>query len=67
MKISIRTLAIFAIVAANGVIWTMTVSQPADAWHTIFGSKKDCTNYMTTVNGNTNRDAQFMCQKVIPH
>ncbi|MCY1155276.1 MAG: hypothetical protein MOP49_588 [Nitrososphaera sp.] len=64
-------MAIFAVVAAAGIIGTVGVflatAQSVDAWHSLFGSKKLCTDYMKTVNGNTTAEAQFMCQKVIPH
>ena len=49
MKIPRRTLAIFSYLTATGLIWAIAVSQPADAWHPIFASKKECTNYMTNV------------------
>ena len=67
MKIPRRTIAIFAVFAATGLIWAVAVSQPVDAWHSQFATKKNCTNYMTTVQGNTTAEANFMCQKIIPH
>ena len=67
MKIPTRTLAIFAILATTGLIWAVAVSQPADAWHSQFASKKECTNFMQTVLGNTTAQANAMCNKVIPH
>jgi hypothetical protein len=67
MKIPTRTLTIIAILAATGLIWAIAVSQPADAWHTLFASKKDCTNFMKNVLGNTTAQAQAMCNKVVPH
>ena len=64
-------MAIFAVVATAGIIGTvgvfLTTAQSADAWHSLFGSKKLCTDYMKTVAGNTTAQAQFMCQKIIPH
>jgi hypothetical protein len=67
MEMNTTTVAIFAIIAATGLIWTITVSQPADAWHSLFGSRKLCMQYMTEVNGNTTKEANFMCNKVVPH
>ena len=63
------TLAIFAIVAVTGLIWTLTVSvsEEANAWHSQFETKKECTNFMKTVLGNTTAQANTMCNKVIPH
>jgi hypothetical protein len=65
------TMAIFAIVAAAGIIGTLgvflTTAQSADAWHSLFASKKECTNFMKTVLGNTTAQAQIMCMKVVPH
>ena len=66
MKIPTRTIAIFAVVAATGLIWAIAVSQPADAWHSLFASKKLCVDFMKQT-GNTTSQAQFMCNKVIPH
>ena len=64
----IRTVVvIFAIVATMGLIWAITVSEPVDAWHSMFDTKKECTNYMKSVLGNTTAEAQAMCNKVIPH
>jgi hypothetical protein len=67
MQLTKMAMVIFAIVAATGLIWAITVSQPADAWHSLFASKKECTNYMKSVLGNTTAQAQAMCNKVIPH
>jgi hypothetical protein len=68
----LRTLmAIFAVVAAAAIIGTvgvfLTTAQSVDAWHSLFASKKECTNFMKTVLGNTTAQAQIMCQKVVPH
>jgi uncharacterized membrane protein len=68
----LRTLmAIFAVVAAAAIIGTvgvfLTTAQSADAWHSLFASKKECTNFMKAVLGNTTAQAQIMCQKVVPH
>jgi hypothetical protein len=64
-------MAIFAIVAVAGIIGTVgaffTTAQSADAWHTLFASKKECTNFMKTVLDNTTAQANVMCNKVIPH
>ncbi len=64
-------MTIFAVVAAAGIIGTvgvfLTTAQSADAWHSLFASKKECTNFMKTVLGNTTAQAQIMCQKVAPH
>ena len=62
MNIPKTTLAIFAIFATTGLIWAIAVSQPADAWHVLFGSRKLC---VTEVNHNTTREANFMCNRVI--
>ena len=67
MEISTTTLAVFAIFAATGLIWAIAVSQPTDAWHTMFESKKLCTQYMIQVQHNTTRDANFICNKIVPH
>ena len=71
MSQSHTIMAIFAVVAAAGIIGTvgvfLTTVQSADAWHSLFASKKECTNFMKTVLGNTTAQAQIMCQKVAPH
>ena len=51
-------IAIIAI-ATTGLIWTLTVSQPVDAWHSLFGSKKDCVAFAKST-GNTKAQAQFV-------
>lgn len=61
------TLAIFAIIAVTGLIWTLTVSELANAWHSQFATKKECVNFMKDVLHNTTAQAQTMCNKVIPH
>jgi hypothetical protein len=66
-------MAIFAVVAAAGIIMGtvgvvfLTTAQSADAYHTLFPTKKECTNFMKTVLGNTSAQANIMCLKVIPH
>jgi hypothetical protein len=69
MELSITTVAIVAmvIVAATGLIRTVTQSQSVDAWHSEFDSKKQCVNYVDEVNRDTTRaEAQDMCE-VITH
>jgi hypothetical protein len=68
----ITVMAIFAVVAAAGIIGTVAVvflatAESADAWLSVFGSKKECTNYMKRHYGNTTAQAKFICQKVIAH
>ena len=64
--------AIFAIVAAAGIIGTVAVvvflatAESADAWHTTFAIKKECTNFFKA-GGNTSAQANFACQKLLPH
>ena len=67
MQLIKTVVVIFAIVAATGLIWDITVSKPVDAWHSMFDSKKQCTDFMKSVVGNTTSEAQAMCNKVIPH
>lgn len=64
-----KTLVLIAIIAivTTGLIWTATQSQSADAWHTLFPSKKECVNFMKNTLGNTTSQAQAMCNKVVPH
>ncbi|MGA8843572.1 MAG: hypothetical protein WB511_08290 [Nitrososphaeraceae archaeon] len=66
MQLTRTAVTIFAIVAATGLISAITVSQPADAWHSLFASKKECTNLMKS-SGNTTAAAQLICNKLIPH
>lgn len=64
-------MTIFAVVAVAGIIGTvgvfLTTTQSADAWHSLFESKKECTNFMKTVLGNTSAQANVLCLKVVPH
>ncbi|HKZ61030.1 MAG TPA: hypothetical protein VJZ68_01260 [Nitrososphaera sp.] len=61
-------LAIIAIAAAVALLGVIAISaaQSADAWHELFVSKKECVNFMKS-QGNTTAQAQFMCNKVVPH
>ena len=63
------TLIVLAIVAAAAMFGVLAISaaQSADAWHTLFQTKKECVNFMKTVLGNTTAQANVMCQKVAPH
>lgn len=63
------TLAIFALIAVTGLMWTLSVSvsEEANAWHSQFATKKECVNFMKDVLHNTTAQAQTMCNKVIPH
>ena len=62
-------LAIIAIAAAVALLGVIAISaaQSADAWHTLFATKKECVKFMKTVLGNTTAQAQVMCLKVAPH
>jgi hypothetical protein len=66
MELSARTLAIFAIVAVTGLIWTLTVSESANGWHSMFESKKACLNWFKAL-GNTTSEGEFACDNVVPH
>ena len=66
MELTTRTLAIIAIVAVTGSIWTLTVSESANAWHSIFASKKACVNWFEAL-GNTTSEGEFACDNVVPH
>jgi len=67
MELTKTTLAIFAIAAATGLIWTLTVSEAANAWHSIFAKKKECVNFFTDTIGNTTAQANITCNKIVPH
>jgi hypothetical protein len=63
-------IAIFAVAAAAGIIIGavavfLTSAELASAWHSQFGSKKECMNYYTSV-GNTTKEANVICND-IPH
>ena len=66
MELITRILAIFAIVAVIGLIWTLTVSESANAWHSMFASKKACVNWFRAL-GNTTSEGEFACDNVVPH
>ena len=66
MELSIRILTIFAIVVVTGLIWTLTVSESAYAWHSMFASKKACVNWFKAL-GNTTSEGEFACDNVVPH
>jgi hypothetical protein len=66
MELTARILAIIAIVAVTGSIWTLTVSESANAWHSMFESKKACVNWFKAL-GNTTSEGEFACEKVVPH
>ena len=66
MVLTARILAIFAIVAVTGLILTLTVSGSANAWHSMFASKKACVNWFKAL-GNTTSEGDFACDKVVPH
>ena len=57
---------VLAIVASAGLMVNFVV-ESVDAWHTRFETKKECTNFMKEVVGNTTKDANAMCQKILTH
>ena len=59
-------MTMLAIVVSSGIMVDLLV-EPVDAWQSIFASKKECTNFMKETNGNTTSQAQFMCNKLVPH
>jgi hypothetical protein len=68
MEFWITILTMIAIITATGLIWTVTQSQSVDAWHSQGrASKQDCVNYIMQVTGNNATEAEFKCEKVIPH
>ena len=66
-----QLVSLVAVVAATGIIGMVGVDlltpESISAWHTQFESKKDCTNFMKDVVGNTTAEANAMCQKIVPH
>jgi hypothetical protein len=57
---------VLAIVASAGTIVNFSV-ESVDAWHSRFDTKKECTNFMKDVVGNSTKEANAMCQKIVPH
>jgi hypothetical protein len=66
MELTTSILAIFAIVAVTGLIWVLTASESANAWHSMFESKKACLNWFKAL-GNTTSEGEFACDNVVPH
>ena len=66
MELTTRIIAIFAIVAVTGLIWMSTASESANAWHSMFESKKSCENWFKAL-GNTTSEGEFACDNVVPH
>ena len=66
MELTTRIIAIFAIVAVTGLIWMSTASESANAWHSMFESKKACLNWFKAL-GNTTSEGEFACDNVVPH
>jgi hypothetical protein len=66
MELTTRILAIFAVVAVTGLIWMLTVSESANAWHSMFENKKACINWFKTL-GNTTSEGEFACDNEVPH
>ena len=66
MELATTILAIFAIVAVTGLIWMLTASESANAWHSMFASKKACVNWFKAL-GNTTSEGEFACDNVVPH
>jgi hypothetical protein len=68
MEFSTTILALIAIITATGLIWTVTQTQSVDAWHSQhYANKNDCVNYIKEVTGNNESEAEYKCEKVIPH
>jgi hypothetical protein len=59
-------LMMLLIVAAAGIMFNFLI-ESVNAWHSQFSTKKECTNFMKDVIGNTTAEANTMCQKVVPH
>jgi len=57
---------VLTIVASAGLMVNFSV-ESVDAWHSLFETKKECTNFMKNTLGNTTAEANAMCQKIIPH
>jgi hypothetical protein len=53
-------------VTSAGTIVNFSV-ESVDAWHSLFATKKECTNFMKNTLGNTTAEANVMCQKIVPH
>ena len=66
MELTTRIIAIFAIVAVTGLIWMSSVSESANAWHSMFESKKAGLNWYKAL-GNTTSEGEFACDNVVPH
>ena len=56
---------VLTIAASAGTIVNFSV-ESVDAWHSEFETKKQCTNFMKN-EGNSTKDANAMCQKIVPH
>jgi hypothetical protein len=54
-------------VMAAGFFIVIVSTDQAIAWHSQFESKKDCVEFMKNVLGNSTREANVMCVKIVPH
>jgi hypothetical protein len=44
----------------------LTASESANAWHSMFESKKACENWFKAL-GNTTSEGEFACDNEVPH
>jgi hypothetical protein len=65
-RIVITAIAIVAALGLFGFL-AVTITQTADAWHSNFGTKKECVDFFKNVIGNTTSQAQVMCNKIVSH
>ena len=61
------TLTISLIIVGSVAVFVNFLVESVDAWHSQFETKKECTNFMKNIVGNTTAEANVMCQKIVPH
>ena len=59
-------MTLLAFVTLSGVILNFLVDS-VNAWHVEFSSKKECKDAVILTTGDTIKEANRVCERLIPH
>jgi hypothetical protein len=62
-----RILLLIVMIAMATIGLISTMAQSIDGWHSVFGSKEDCLDWHTKIDGMAKSEANDESQKILGH
>jgi hypothetical protein len=67
MNKTTRAIFLMLVVVSAVFVFAIVSMQSSTAYHSLYPTKKECVQFFKETIGNTTRDSNITCQKIIPH